>query len=289
VRSAKHFPIEKKRPLGAPLQKRASVRVAISRTCVQRVRRFRKLPSATEKPCPLIGLRAQAARERHLKWWEDRFAGFTLAGITTDRIVEARDALAAEKFTRGKPRKNRKTGEVKAPVEYSRSPATINKYLTVLTRVLSLAVKEWRLMDRNPAADISKKKEPRGRVRFLTDAEREALLEACAASDWKALHTLVLLAISTGARRGELVNLQVDRRGLKGRTRNRAGYEKRRLARPATGWQGARGGARSQAAEQRTRRLCVPSAVRRPRALRVLRWVLAEGADNREASGFPLP
>jgi len=34
------------------------------------------------------------------------------------------------------------------------------------------------------------------------------LLEACAASDWKALHTLVLLAISTGARRGELVNLK---------------------------------------------------------------------------------
>jgi integrase len=151
---------------------------------------------------------AKAARERHLKWWEDRFAGFTLAEITTDRIVEARDALAAEKFTRGKPRKNRKTGEVKAPAEYSRSPATINKYLTVLTRVLNLAVKEWRLMDRNPAADISKKKEPRGRVRFLTDEEREALLEACAASDWKALHTLVLLAISTGARRGELVNLK---------------------------------------------------------------------------------
>jgi hypothetical protein len=95
---------------------------------------------------------AKAARERHLKWWEDRFTGLTLAEITTDRIVEARDALAAEKFTRGKPRKNRKTGEVKASAEYSRSPATINKYLIVLTRVLNLAVKNgdswiaiWRL------------------------------------------------------------------------------------------------------------------------------------------------
>ena len=151
---------------------------------------------------------AKSARERHLKWWEDRFAGLTLAEITADRIVEARDALAAERFTRGKPHKNRKTGEVKAPAEYARSPATCNKYLIVLARVLNLAVKEWRLMDRNPAADISKKKEPRGRVRFLSDAEREALLDACAASDWKGLHTLVMLAISTGARRGELINLK---------------------------------------------------------------------------------
>jgi integrase len=151
---------------------------------------------------------AKSARERHLKWWEDRFAGLTLAEITADRIVEARDALAAEKFTRGKPHKNRKTGVVTAPAEYARSPATCNKYLIVLARVLNLAVKEWRLMDRNPAADISKKKEPRGRVRFLSDAEREALFDACSASDWKGLHTLVMLAISTGARRGELINLK---------------------------------------------------------------------------------
>jgi integrase len=158
---------------------------------------------------------AKSARERHLKWWEDRFAGLTLAEITADRIVEARDALATEKFTRGKPHKNRKTGEVTPPAEYARSPATCNKYLIVLARVLNLAVKEWRLMDRNPAADISKKKEPRGRVRFLSDAEREALLDACAASDWKGLHTLVMLAISTGARRGELINLKWSNVDLK--------------------------------------------------------------------------
>ena len=36
----------------------------------------------------------------------------------------------------------------------------------------------------------------------------QALLEACAKSDWPGLHTLVLLAISTGARRGELIRLK---------------------------------------------------------------------------------
>jgi hypothetical protein len=33
-----------------------------------------------------------------------------------------------------------------------------------------MAVKEWRLVDRNPVRDVSKKKGTRGRVRFLSDA-----------------------------------------------------------------------------------------------------------------------
>jgi integrase len=71
-----------------------------------------------------------------------------------------------------------------------------------------LAVKERRLVDRNPVSDINRKKEARGRTRFLLDEERTALLEACAKSEWSALHTLVLLAITTGARKGELIRLK---------------------------------------------------------------------------------
>jgi integrase len=145
---------------------------------------------------------------KQLMWWSDRFAGMTLADMTPDRIAEARDALAAETFSRGKEHEDKKTGIVTPPKQFKRTAATINKYMSVLSRMFNLAVREWRLMDRNPAADISKKKEPRGRIRFLTDDERTKLLEACGNSDWKALQALVLLAISTGARRGELINLK---------------------------------------------------------------------------------
>lgn len=68
-------------------------------------------------------------------------------------------------------------------------------------------MKEYRLLERNPVSDISRKREPRGRTRFLTDEERAALLEACGKSEWPALYTLVLLAITTGARKGELIRL----------------------------------------------------------------------------------
>lgn len=154
--------------------------------------------------------KAQLNVGKQLKWWNERFAGLTLVELTADRIAEARDVLAGETFSRGKARTNTKTGAVTPPKQFKRTPATINKYMSALSRMFNLAVREWRLMDRNSAADISKKREPRGRVRFLTDDERTRLLEACGKSDWKALQALVLLAISTGARRGELIGLRWD-------------------------------------------------------------------------------
>jgi integrase len=42
----------------------------------------------------------------------------------------------------------------------------------------------------------------------LTDEERVALLDACAKSEWRPLHTLILLAITTGGRKGELIRLE---------------------------------------------------------------------------------
>lgn len=147
-------------------------------------------------------------RTKQLAWWAKQFAGLTVAEVTADRISKARDALAAETFIRGKPHKNKKTGEVVPPKEYKRTPATVNRYIAALSHAMSFAVKERRLIDRNPVGDIPRKKEPRGRTRFLSDTERKALLTACSKSEWRALHALVLLAITTGARRGELINLQ---------------------------------------------------------------------------------
>ncbi|MGO8977219.1 MAG: tyrosine-type recombinase/integrase [Steroidobacteraceae bacterium] len=151
---------------------------------------------------------SKAVRKQHLDWWSEHFAGRTLAEITPAVIADARDALAAEKFTRGKVQQ--KKGVAIQPTEYARSGSTVNRYLATLSHMFTMAVKEWRLVPTNPVRDITKKKEARGRVRFLTDAEQNALLEACAKSDWPSLHTLVLLAVSTGARRSELINLKWD-------------------------------------------------------------------------------
>jgi integrase len=53
-----------------------------------------------------------------------------------------------------------------------------------------------------------RRRESSGRVRFLDDSERERLLATCRVSEWPGLYPLVLLALTTGARRGELIELK---------------------------------------------------------------------------------
>lgn len=165
------------------------------------VQRYRETSLADASPS------RSANSERHIAWWMPRLGGLTVAEITPDRIAEARDVLAAQPFTRGRAQRT-KAGLTILPPTYKRSGATVNRYLATLSHIFAMASVEWRLVDRNPVRDVSKKKEARGRIRFLGDEERDALLAACARSGWPLLHALVLLAISTGARRGELIRLQ---------------------------------------------------------------------------------
>ena len=91
-----------------------------------------------------------------------------------------------------------------------RSGSTLNRYLTALAALFTWARKN-RVLPRtheSPTRHIDKMPEGRGRVRYLTDDERSKLLEACRQSAWPRLHLLVLMAITTGARKGELLGLQ---------------------------------------------------------------------------------
>jgi integrase len=76
-----------------------------------------------------------------------------------------------------------------------------------------MCVGDWEWMEYNPARRVKREREAPGRVRFLSDAERESLLQACKNSRSANLFPIVVLALSTGMRRGELMNLtwsQID-------------------------------------------------------------------------------
>jgi len=105
--------------------------------------------------------------------------------------------------------------------------ATVNRELTILKHMLKKGV-EWDLVSANPAASVSPFPVQEGRLRYLAEGEIPTLLEACKkqiTSPW--LHALVVLALNTGARQGELLDLcyeDIDQeRGLIyfGRTKNR--------------------------------------------------------------------
>lgn len=132
-------------------------------------------------------------QKTQLGWWKNSMGSFSLADVTPALITEYRSKLALEKSER----KGAK-----------RSNATVNRYCSVLSHAFTIAVKEWGWMQENPMMKIKKLKEPRGRVRFLNDEERERLLEACQESSSPFLYILVVLGISTGARKMEIRSLE---------------------------------------------------------------------------------
>jgi integrase len=71
-----------------------------------------------------------------------------------------------------------------------------------------VAVRDWQWLDENPLLKISKPAESRGRTRFLEKTELEQLLRACEASRNAHLHIVVVLAVSTGMRQGEILGLR---------------------------------------------------------------------------------
>ncbi len=87
--------------------------------------------------------------------------------------------------------------------------ATINKYRAAASVVFNYACREFDLAE-NPTRHIRSLTEPRGRTRYLSEDEKSRLFKACRSSQWGKLYLLVLLAITTGARRGELLSLKWD-------------------------------------------------------------------------------
>ena len=87
------------------------------------------------------------------------------------------------------------------------SNATINKYKKLVSVVFNYGIRELGLTD-NPTRYIRSLPEKKGRTRYLSDNERERLFKACRNSKWDKLYLLVLMAITTGARRGELLSLR---------------------------------------------------------------------------------
>jgi integrase len=149
------------------------------------------------------------SRAQRLAWWADRIGQVQLGELTDDLIAHALDDLAAQRgryWARidvdGKP--------IYRAKKRSFSGASVNRYSAALAAVLTWTIKKriappgWA----SPMTGIERRLESRGRVRFLSPAERQALLDECQRSTWSKLYLLVLLALTTGARRGELEALR---------------------------------------------------------------------------------
>lgn len=88
------------------------------------------------------------------------------------------------------------------------SAGTVNKELNHLSHVIETARREWGIqLPDNPVRLVRRPASPKGRDRRFVDDECERLLAACADSRNHQLRPVVLLAIETAMRQGELVGL----------------------------------------------------------------------------------
>ena len=129
---------------------------------------------------------------QQLRKWSSFLGDLTLDKITPALIAEQRENLATEI----------------TPRSTLRSPASVNRYLAALSSVFSIAIKEWQWIDENPVKKINKLRENKGRERFLSAEEIDRLLQACKESYNKNLYLVVVLSLSTGARRMEIWGLR---------------------------------------------------------------------------------
>lgn len=127
-----------------------------------------------------------------LLWWKEQIGHKVLADVTPALIGDLRDKLLNENTVRNK----------------RRAPATVVRYLAALSHAFTICVREWQWLEDSPMRKVKKPREPRGRVRFLSSEERASLLNACKESSNPYLYIVVVIALSTGMRLSEIMNLR---------------------------------------------------------------------------------
>ncbi|MFM2029004.1 MAG: hypothetical protein RL517_195, partial [Pseudomonadota bacterium] len=142
-----------------------------------------------------------------LQFFVHQMGDLIASEIDSDHVDDSLKTL----IKRGKihNRGGTKPGGVLSSTHEPLADGTINRYRGTLQSVLTWARKK-RLMPKgwiNPVIDTERFPEDNARTRYLSNEEYERLLTATRISGWNKLTALVMLAVTTGGRRGALVGL----------------------------------------------------------------------------------
>lgn len=126
-----------------------------------------------------------------LKWWGEHYGHLKINEISEDHVRHGINTLLAIGTTG------------KSPI----SPQTTNRFKANLSSVFEFGKDRYHLKH-NPCRPIRGRPEGKGRKRYLSVEEQQRFIAATKQSKWEKLYLLVLMAITTGARRGELAKLR---------------------------------------------------------------------------------
>lgn len=97
------------------------------------------------------------------------------------------------------------------------SPATVRLELSLLSNFFDIARIEWGACEENPCSNVRKPKPSPGRSRRLLPREERLLLTDCKRRGAQAMHAVIIIALETGMRQGEILALRWEHIDLRGR------------------------------------------------------------------------
>lgn len=121
-----------------------------------------------------------------LKALTNRFGGLQINKVAQQDVAQLRDEL----------------------LQKGRSGTTVAHYLNAVSKVFQMLKAEWGLDVANPVTGIKRPKPNPPRVVRLSREALDALLQSCEAASEPLLAPIVRVALETGMRRGEILNLQ---------------------------------------------------------------------------------
>lgn len=135
----------------------------------------------------------QRNRRPILAWWKNEIGFHLMSDLSTAVFSGCRDSLMQKTNCSGK----------------LFSSDSVKKYFGVIKSVLKACIIDWLWLEQSPLRDgrVELPELPPGRVRYLDDQERDRLLKACKRSYNLLLYPAFVLALSTGMRQGETMNL----------------------------------------------------------------------------------
>lgn len=157
----------------------------------------------------------ETEKRRILIWLETMpFVDKLLKDITTPMLVKWRD-----KRLKDKRLKNKELG-----LYVTISPATVAREMNILRAVFEVCRREWHWIEENPMKDIRKPPKSKDRDKRVSDDDIERICEILGYEQDTAVSTMqqqaacvVLLAVETAMRRGEILGLTWDRVNLQKR------------------------------------------------------------------------
>ncbi len=139
----------------------------------------------------------QSREIQYIEYFKSKFKDVDVKDIDRKKVSSVRDELLSEIQTR-------------IGGSGGSGTVTVNRYMARLRHFFNIVTEQWGLRETNPASKIKPFQESKGRLVFLSASEILIFLKECQRSKNKELYLAVLMMVTSGGRKNEVLLLELE-------------------------------------------------------------------------------